>query len=272
MTILEESANKAFKGGIAGSSAMVLQVSTLMWLRTTMNYQYRYGTSTIQTIKFLYNNGGIKRFYRGYLPAVTIGPLSRFCDTASNAYIMKYLEDTNISTPIKTFFGSSTASLCRLSLMPIDAWKTSLQVEGKDGINLLKKRISNNGIKTLYNGSLASMSATFVGHYPWFLTYNLLNDNLPLYDSGIKNLSRNAFIGFNASVISDCCSNSLRIIKTTRQTYRTNISYQRIILDIIKNDGIKGLLGRGLKTRIITNGLQGMMFNVCWKYFEKKLN
>lgn len=42
--IWEKSLKKAFKGGIAGSSAMALQVGSLMWLRTTMNYQYRYGT------------------------------------------------------------------------------------------------------------------------------------------------------------------------------------------------------------------------------------
>jgi hypothetical protein len=32
-----------------------------------------------------------------------------------------------------------------------------------------------------------------------------------------------------------------------------------------------GLFGRGLKTRIIANGMQGIMFSVLWKYFEKKL-
>jgi hypothetical protein len=29
-------------------SCAVTQVTTLMWMRTTMNYQYRYGTSTTQ--------------------------------------------------------------------------------------------------------------------------------------------------------------------------------------------------------------------------------
>lgn len=273
MTIFEESVNKALKGGIAGSSAMIVQVSSLMWLRTTMNYQYRYGTSTIQTLKILYSDGGLLRFYRGYLPAITIGPLSRFGDTASNAYMMKYLEEKDMPIYIKTLFGSSTASLFRISLMPIDALKTTLQVEGKHGINLLKTRINNYGVRTLYNGSLASMSATFVGHYPWFLTYNLLNSKLPTFeDSTLKTLGRNAFIGFNASIISDCCSNSLRVIKTTKQTYKNDISYYNTIINIINKDGILGLMGRGLKTRIITNGLQGMIFNVCWKYFEKKLS
>ena len=36
--IVNKTLNKAFKGGIAGSSAMIVQISSLMWLRTTMNH------------------------------------------------------------------------------------------------------------------------------------------------------------------------------------------------------------------------------------------
>ena len=35
--------SKALRSGFSGSAAMVIQVCSLMWLRTTMNYQYRYG-------------------------------------------------------------------------------------------------------------------------------------------------------------------------------------------------------------------------------------
>ena len=45
------------------------------------------------------------------------------------------------------------------------------QVEGKNGLKLLKNKIRTNNPLILYHGTLASMSATFVGHYPWFLTY-----------------------------------------------------------------------------------------------------
>lgn len=37
---------KAVEGGTSGAMAMTIQVGTLMWMRTTMNYQYRYGTTT----------------------------------------------------------------------------------------------------------------------------------------------------------------------------------------------------------------------------------
>lgn len=46
--------------------------------------QYRYGTTTTQALRTLYKEGGIPRFYRGLLPALVQGPLSRFGDTAAN--------------------------------------------------------------------------------------------------------------------------------------------------------------------------------------------
>ena len=264
-----ESINKSINAGLAGSTAMCIQVTTLMWLRTTMNYQYRYGTSMKQSFTTLYNDGGIRRFYRGYAPALLISPLSRFGDTMTNTYALQSLENTNLHTSIKTMMGSILAASWRVFMMPIDSFKTTLQVEGKNGIHLLKNKIKMNGPHILFNGTIASTSATFVGHYPWFLTYNILNKKIPNYDDNVKTLLRNGFIGFNSAVISDCCSNSLRVIKTMKQTNKDNLNYKDTVQLIIKEDGVQGLFGRGLKTRILTNGIQGIVFTICWKYFEK---
>ena len=37
-------------------------------------------------------------------------------------------------------------------------------------------------------------------------------------------------------------------------------------------DGVTGLLFRGLGTKLLSNGLQAMLFTVCWRYLEEKLN
>ena len=82
-------------------------------------------------------------------------------------------------------------------------------------------------------------------------------------------MTRNAGFGFTASVASDVLSNSLRIVKTTKQSHSTpSISYLKITEEILAKDGYVGLFGRGLKMRLMTNGIQGMMFSVLWKYFE----
>ena len=85
-------------------------------------------------------------------------------------------------------------------------------------------------------------------------------------------LSRNAVIGFTASFTSDCISNSVRVVKTYRQTHPTPVSYPQAVKDILAKDGMMGLFGRGLKTRIMANGIQGVMFSVLWKLFEDVYN
>ena len=271
---LQKSLKRALGGGLAGSAAMIIQVTSLMWLRTTMNYQYRHGGTTREALKTLYNDGGIRRFYRGIGPALTIGPLSRFGDTAANAFMMEFLKDKKLSTSTKTMCGSAAAATWRILLMPIDALKTTLQVEGRNGVKILSNKIKTRGISTLFYGTGASMSATFVGHYPWFFVNNILKVYIPDYKEIHKKLLRNAFIGFCCAVVSDTCSNSLRVIKTTKQTHSEVITYPNAIRQVIAKDGILGLFGRGLKTRIITNGLQGIIFNIFWNliqdiYFKK---
>jgi hypothetical protein len=44
---------------------MVIQVLTLMPLRTVMNYQYRYGGGFKGSVSKLWEDGGIKRYYAG---------------------------------------------------------------------------------------------------------------------------------------------------------------------------------------------------------------
>ncbi|KAG6333476.1 hypothetical protein ID866_5613 [Astraeus odoratus] len=261
----------ALGGGLSGAAAMVLQVLTLMPLRTIMNYQYRYGTTTTEAIKILNADGGYPRFYQGLTAALVQGPVSRFGDTAANAGILALLQSNTymraLPTLIKTVFASVAAACFRMILTPVDTVKTTLQTQGKSGIKLLRDRIKKYGIGTLWYGALATAAATFVGHYPWFGTYNYLDAVLPLPTTLIQKLFRSAFIGFVASVASDTISNSLRVLKTYRQVNATRISYTDAARAVIAADGVRGLLGRGLKTRILANGLQGLMFSVLWKLF-----
>merc|ERR1719163_200311 len=272
--VFRKAGARALGGGRSGAAAGVLQVLSLMWLRTTMNYQYRYGGSSVEVMKKLYEEGGVGRFYRGVGFALVQQPLSRFGDTAANAgmaVLLDSLEATADLPPfIKTVSASAAAAVWRIGLMPVDSFKTSMQVEGKDGVQLLLSKIERRGLGVLYDGSFATLGSSFVGHYPWFATYNTLQAAVPELGDGLaEKLIRNALIGLCASGVSDCCSNSFRVVKTLKQTAEENLSYTDAIQGIIKSDGIQGLLGRGLGTRLVTNGLQGMLFSVVWKLFDE---
>ena len=255
-------------GGSSGAAAMGVQVCSLMWMRTIMNYQYRHGSSTTEATRILWREGKIRRFYRGVGPALLQGPLARFGDTAANSAVLSYFENSDMPLPVKTGMASLTSASWRICIMPIDAMKTTLQAEGSKARSLLMAKVSSKGPGVMWHGAGAAATATAVGHFPWFYTFNLLQEVLPTYQGTGSNLVRNAFIGFTASVVSDTISNSLRVIKTVRQTYYEPISYTKAVQLVIAKDGKKGLLGRGLKTRIMANGMQGLIFSVLWKYIQ----
>lgn len=302
MEIIQKAARRSFEGGAAGAIAMGSQVLALMWMRTTINYQYRYGTTTMTAFKTLYADGGIPRFYRGLIPALIQGPLSRFGDTAANTGAIELLnsfeETGELPVLVKTFFASFMSGMFRVALMPVDTVKTVMQVEGKDGLAKLAVKFKAQGPPVFFHGAMAAWAANTVGHYPWFATYNYLSEVgilwplrhsplnysyppprlhltlpqvLPRGETTVEKLGRSAVIGFCSSAISDTCSNSIRVVKVYKQANTESISYPEAVRRVIKEDGLGGLFGRGLSTKIVSNGFQGLMFSVLWKIIDEKL-
>lgn len=273
--VLHKASGAAFRGGIAGASAQAINVMALMWMRTVMNYQYRYSGGFFEVFGKLYKDGGVPRLYRGLVPALMQAPLSRFGDTAANVGVLAVLDnraDTrDLPVGVKTAIASCGAAAFRMLLMPIDAWKTTKQVEGSAGLTLLVQKVKVHGITKLWHGSMGAMSATWVGHFPWFFTNNYLTKTLPPFEFEHGKYVRNAFIGFCSSVVSDTISNSLRVVKTTKQTSVEPVTYPQAVRNILAKDGYVGLFGRGLKTRIATNGMQGMFFSVAWRAIQEEL-
>lgn len=163
--------------------------------------------------------------------------------------------------------GSLLASAWRVLLTPFDTIQTSMQVHGNiDGI---KQRVMRQGLGFFYSGAAAIGTASLLGHYPWFLTYNTLAQYLSTthqlqrriqgtvtLDDRLVEVLRNGFIGFCSSVASDTVSNSARVVKTTAQTASNQMTYLQNVKSILMKDGWRGLFGRGLGTRYLINGCQ----------------
>jgi hypothetical protein len=152
--IVKKASEKALGGGRAGASAAVVQVCSLMWLRTAMNYQYRFGGNLQTSLSALWAEGGISRLYQGLGFALIQGPATRFFDTASNVGILALLESfettASLPLPLKTACGSAAAGLCRIVLMPIDTSKTAMQVEGAEGLERLWEKVGKQGPGPLF--------------------------------------------------------------------------------------------------------------------------
>lgn len=72
------SAVEIIREGLSGAFAGSIQVILLMWLRTTMSYQHKYGLSLMNALRDLHKQGGIRRFYKGIEFAIIQAPLAKF--------------------------------------------------------------------------------------------------------------------------------------------------------------------------------------------------
>jgi len=272
-------AARAVRDGYAASMASIVSVFLLMWLRTAMSYQHVKGVTMSEAIRQLYNDGGIGRFYKGLLPALFMMPLSRFGDIFSNEVAREFVSES-CPAAVVTMFASTMAASWGIVISPADTIKTMMQVHGADGLNHLRNKISKQGSSALYQGALGASTATWVGHYPWFVTYNfldaycvrnrILDAHLTTQHPMRKNVRR-ALVGLASSLVSDVCSNAIRVLKTFVQTSVEPIGYVEAAARIIDADGVTGLLFRGMTSKLTANALNAMLFTVVWKAISERL-
>mmetsp|Transcript_13481 Transcript_13481/g.29280 ORF Transcript_13481/g.29280 Transcript_13481/m.29280 type:complete len:297 (-) Transcript_13481:1191-2081(-) len=272
-------AARAVRDGYAASMASIVSVFLLMWLRTAMSYQHVNGVTMSEAIQQLYNDGGIKRFYKGLIPALCMMPLSRFGDIFSNEVAREFLSES-YPAAVVTMFASSMAAVWRIFISPADTVKTMMQVHGADGLTYLQNKVSKSGPSALFEGAMGSSAATWLGHYPWFVTHNfleaycvrnqILDAHLKSQNPTRKNIRR-ALLGLMSSLVSDVCSNAIRVLKTYKQTSVEPIGYMEAAARIIEKDGLAGLFLRGLTSKLTANALNAMLFTVVWKAISERL-
>lgn len=283
----------SLREGLSGGAAGFVQVITMMWLRTTVTYQYRYGVSTRTALAELYAQGGFLRFYRGVTYAIVQAPLCRFGSVAANEISNILVGVPTSSAPRRTparqesggsvaadyvkivfaaTLGSAMSTMWRVLLMPLDTCKTVLQVDGVEGFRQLVRRVAMGDLAVLFQGTAATIVATWVGH-SWFLVHNWLDRFIAVPSEANTRLWRAALIGFLASAISDAVTNFIKVVKTVKQAMVVSVaghnpSYADVVRQVVRESGWAGLFGRGLATRIVSNGLQSMLFTVLWKKFS----
>lgn len=243
--ILVKAGKSGLGGGIPGAIAGIIQVISLMWVRTIINHQCRYGTTFQQAITLLYNQGGIPRFYRGMSFALIQAPLARFVSTATNDGVETFLSNLDMTKDwgpgLSTIIASILVGAWRIFLMPIDTCKTVLQIDSTDGFRNLMRKVKSGKINVLYQGSIANAVSAIAAHYPWFYTYNYLTRNKFFQTIFGSNLLRNASIGFISSLVSDTFANAIRVVKTTKQAMGSKhaLGYSEVVSMILAADGWK---------------------------------
>lgn len=252
--------NKALEKSNKAFSASFINTSLFLWLNTITQHQYKNGNNFKNTVAILYKNGGIPRFYNGFIPTVINTSCNRFLDYLTHETI----QVDNLFT--KVFVGGILASALKIVITPLETYKVMNQIHGNKAFKLLKLRTKNNGIKSLWKGSNDIALTNFVEHIGWFNTYEYLDRKLP---KDMNVILRSGFLGLTSSVTTDVLSNHLKIVKTMKQT--TNLNYNQIINEIIKKNGVQGLFLRGLSTKLMTNSLYGITFSLLYANLKKDL-
>lgn len=276
LVVLRKAHSVAIRSGGFGALAGSVQVLSLMWLRTIVNYQYRYGVSAVDAAAALYQEGGIPRFYRGMSFALIQNPLLKFGAVAANegskVIVRQLFRDDRYSAIWTSTLGTCFSIVWKLFLFPLETVKTVLQVDGSLGFEHLCSEVGKGNVARLFAGCGATVLSTVLSHYPWFYVHNLLDSKLPKANTTQTVICRSAVIGFIASAVSDTLSNAVRVVKTLKQTLDTPADFWAVLRILYNEHGLVGLVGRGLATRIIANAIQSVVFVIAWKllpyYFQ----
>ena len=257
------------------SPALPTQILLFCWLRTISHYQQVKGGSLWQAAGELWQQGvdsgsrfPVLRFYQGVFPALLQGPLCRFGDTAANEGVLSLTAHTRAPLLLRTALGTLAACSWRALLTPLDTIKLLLEVEGmRPGLAVLRRRVVDNGAMTLFAGATGVGITAAASHLPWFWVNNMLQTRVPAQagSSRARELWRQAFIGFVATLFSDICANPMRVLKATVQTSAVPLTYAAAMAAIVEADGPGGLFTRGLVAKIMANAMQGVAFSVFWK-------
>eukprot|EP00049_Salpingoeca_infusionum_P025840 m.22096 g.22096 ORF g.22096 m.22096 type:complete len:298 (-) comp8351_c0_seq1:123-1016(-) len=273
-------ASQAFVEGVAGAKAMVVDIVLLMWLRTVMNHQFRYGGGTFSTIAKLYTQGGLPRLYQGFGFAMLEAPLSRGISTSANYLTLHHLSSMEWTRQMPLVAQTATSSLAvasfRLLYFPLDTAKTMMQVEGASGFSALRTKIRRSGVGVLYHGATSSIASAALKHTLWFSTFNYLNTLFPSDNHSsehtMRRLMENSAIGFSCAVVTDVASNPLSVLKGYRQTHTTGIGYGAILRDVVGRHGLLHLFTRGLGTRLWVDAINSVLFTTIWRMFVENAN
>ena len=254
------------KSSLAGSSAGIIQLTSLFWLKTIIKHQYRHGTSPIKSFILLRNEKDVFRFYRGLAPNLFKTGFGKFGDAAFYTYFHQS-EFENLNEARRASYISLASSFLKFNLMPFDTYTNMSQVRGAGGTAILKEKISKHGVGILYSGSGAYFLSNFIGNTSWFFTHDYLIKNT-LQELPKDDTKKNILLGFASSAVSDMITNPIRILKTYKQSNKDNISYRQTVIEIVKSKGLLNFYVRGLPSKLLLNGLNSALFLVIWRKLE----
>jgi hypothetical protein len=104
-----------------------LSVVSSMWLETILHNQYRHGTSTVSTFNILYHEDGVRRFYRGFTPALVskcFGWTKHISPLICAVGLLN--EESDVPIVFKALGASAVSHIMDSMFLPVDTFKVCM--------------------------------------------------------------------------------------------------------------------------------------------------
>jgi len=167
-------------------ATVIAEVLTLPICTVKTRYQNTKNISIPDTVQQLYNQSGIKGFYKASYSAIG----SQILSTTSKYFIyseLKHITGRNSNSDL-ILFGMISGGLSTIISHPFDTIKIHIQMKPVEAI----KDIRSQGYKLLYRGYSKSLSKAVIGSSLFF----------PIYDMTQKRVNNPAISALVSSVIS----------------------------------------------------------------------
>ena len=205
--------------------------------------------TAIQIIKRIYNENGIRGFYKGGITQILFVAPEKAIKFTTNNIVLQY-------TSNQIFAGMCAGFAQVIITNPMEILKIQMQMYNKFYYIDIIKNIG--GIKNLYRGSSLCLMRDIPFSGIYFPTYSILHNkyNIPDYISGLF-----------AGTISAIIVTPMDFLKTQIQ-YKLNSNLNIIIREIIKTNNYR-ILYRGSLLRGIKSGPQ---FMITQTIYNKLIN
>jgi|SRR3989338_2493880 len=147
----------------------IAEIITLPICTIKTNYQNTGEIKIGDTIKNIYERGGIRNFYKATIPSVS----SQVVSTASKYYMYSYFQEKNVIYPNKALNGLISGVVSSIVTHPIDCIKIHYQM-GIDYKGLFKEK----GMRVLYRGYTKSFGKICMGSITYLPIYSYINEEI----------------------------------------------------------------------------------------------
>jgi solute carrier family 25 aspartate/glutamate transporter 12/13 len=210
-----------------------------------------------EIIKQIYKSNGLRGFYAGGISQILLVSPEKAIKFTTNDFILQMTEN-------KIIAGMCAGFSQVIVTNPMEILKIQSQMHIKNNLNQPKFSIIDaykqiGGFFGLYRGVglCALRDIPFSGIY--FPLYHILS-------TGITNTYISSLV--SGSIAAFACT-PMDIIKT-RVQYKLNVSYQEIIKELIKNEGLLGFFKGGI-WRALKSGPQFMITQTVYNFFNKTI-